>query len=37
VTGKIPAEYRDEISECARRYNGMLYGFLLTPVQLPPA
>jgi RNA polymerase sigma factor (sigma-70 family) len=28
VKGKIPARYRDEISECARRYNGMLYGFL---------
>ena len=28
MKGKIPAGYRDEISECARRHNGMLYRFL---------
>jgi RNA polymerase sigma factor (sigma-70 family) len=33
VKGKIPAEYHDEISQCAQRYNGTLYRFLFRLTQ----
>lgn len=33
MTGKISAQHRDEIGDCARRLNGMLYGFLFRLTQ----